>query len=79
MIHQVSDNIYKIELPIPFPLKTINGYFIDEAPKTLADAGIKKKVSSRRKKEKLTIHWRPKCYLDITSDWAQPLGEEKTL
>jgi len=45
MIHQVFDNIYKIELPIPFPLKTMNVYFIDEAPRTLVDAGIKTEAS----------------------------------
>ena len=45
MIHQVLDNIYKIELPIPFPLKTMNVYFIDEAPRTLVDAGIKTEAS----------------------------------
>jgi glyoxylase-like metal-dependent hydrolase (beta-lactamase superfamily II) len=45
MIHQVLDNIYKIVLPIPFPLKTMNVYFIDEAPRTLVDAGIKTEAS----------------------------------
>ena len=39
------DNIYKIELPIPFPLKTTNVYFIYEVPRTLVDAGIKTEVS----------------------------------
>jgi glyoxylase-like metal-dependent hydrolase (beta-lactamase superfamily II) len=45
MLYQVLDNIYKIELPIPFPLKTMNVYFIDEAPRTLVDAGIKTEAS----------------------------------
>jgi glyoxylase-like metal-dependent hydrolase (beta-lactamase superfamily II) len=45
MIHQILENIYKIELPIPFPLKTINVYFIDDSPRTLVDAGIKTEVS----------------------------------
>lgn len=45
MIHQVLDKIYKIELPIPFPLKTINVYFIDDSPRTLVDAGIKTEIS----------------------------------
>ena len=39
------DKIYRIELPIPFPLKTINVYFIDDSPRTLVDAGIKTEVS----------------------------------
>ena len=41
MTHQVIDQIYKIELPIPFPLKTMNVYLIDDSPRTLVDAGIK--------------------------------------
>ncbi|NWF92839.1 MAG: MBL fold metallo-hydrolase [Syntrophaceae bacterium] len=42
---QVFDKIYKIELPIPFPLKTTNVYFVDETPRTLVDTGIKTKAS----------------------------------
>jgi glyoxylase-like metal-dependent hydrolase (beta-lactamase superfamily II) len=53
MIHQVLDNIYKIELPIPISLKTINVYFIDESPKTLVDAGIKNEASFETLKEGL--------------------------
>ena len=45
MIHQVLDKIYKIELPIPFPLKTMNVYLIDDSPRTLVDAGIKTEAS----------------------------------
>jgi glyoxylase-like metal-dependent hydrolase (beta-lactamase superfamily II) len=45
VIHQFLDKIYKIELPIPISLKTINVYFIDESPKTLIDAGIKNEAS----------------------------------
>jgi len=45
MIYQVLDKIYKIELPIPFPLKSMNVYFIDDSPRTLVDAGIKTEVS----------------------------------
>jgi len=45
MIHQVLDNIYKIELPIPFPLKTMNVYFIDDTPRTLLDTWVKTKGS----------------------------------
>ena len=45
MVHQIRDNIYKIELPIPFPLKTMNVYFIDDSPRTLVDAGIKTEVA----------------------------------
>jgi len=45
MIHQILDKIYKIELPIPFPLKTMNVYFIDDSPRTLVDAGIKTEAS----------------------------------
>jgi len=45
MIHQVLDKIYKIELPIPFSLKSMNVYFIDDSPRTLVDAGIKTEAS----------------------------------
>jgi len=45
MIHEVLDKIYKIELPIPFPLKTMNVYFIDDSPRTLVDVGIKTQAS----------------------------------
>src|SRR4030042_780033 len=41
MTIQVFDKIYKIELPIPFPLKTTNVFFVDESPRTLIDTGIK--------------------------------------
>ena len=45
MIRQMLDKIFKIELPIPFPLKTMNVYFVDDSPRTLVDAGIKTGVS----------------------------------
>ncbi len=45
MIHQMLDKIHRIKLPIPFPLKTMNVYFIDDSPRTLVDAGIKTKAS----------------------------------
>ncbi len=45
MIRQMLDKIYKIELPIPFPLKTMNVYFVNDSPRTLVDAGIKTEVS----------------------------------
>ena len=45
MTTQFLDKIYKIELPIPFPLQTTNVYFIDEPPRTLVDTGIKTKAS----------------------------------
>jgi len=53
MIHQVLDRIYKIELPIPFPLKSINIYFIDDSPRTLVDAGIKTEASFETLKKEL--------------------------
>lgn len=45
MIQQFFGKIYKIELPIPFPMKTTNVYFIDDSPKTLVDTGIKTDAS----------------------------------
>jgi len=43
--YPLLDQIYKIELPIPFPLKTMNVYFIDDSPRTLVDVGIKTDAS----------------------------------
>jgi glyoxylase-like metal-dependent hydrolase (beta-lactamase superfamily II) len=45
MATRVSDKIYKIEVPIPFPVKTTNVFFVDEPPRTLVDAGIKTEAS----------------------------------
>jgi len=45
VIKQIIKRIFKIELPIPFPLKTVNVYFIDDSPRTLVDAGIKTEAS----------------------------------
>lgn len=45
MATRVSDKIYKIEVPIPFPIKTTNVFFVDEPPRTLVDAGIKTEAS----------------------------------
>ncbi len=51
--YQVWDNIYKIELPIPFPLKTTNVFFVEEPPRTLIDTGIKTESSFEALKEGL--------------------------
>ena len=53
MAHQVSDNIYKIELPIPFPIKTTNVFFVEDPPRTLIDTGIKTESSFETLKEGL--------------------------
>ncbi|MGQ9645129.1 MAG: MBL fold metallo-hydrolase [Thermodesulfobacteriota bacterium] len=45
MVTQVFDSIYRVELPIPFPLKTTNVYFVDDPPRTLIDTGIKTEAS----------------------------------
>ena len=45
MTTRMLDKVYKIELPIPFPLQTMNVFFIDEPPRTLVDAGIKTETS----------------------------------
>jgi glyoxylase-like metal-dependent hydrolase (beta-lactamase superfamily II) len=45
MPYQVFNKIYKIELPIPFPLKTTNVYLVDDPPRTLVDTGIKTEAS----------------------------------
>lgn len=45
MTLKISEKIYKIELPIPFPLKTTNIFFVDDSPRTLIDTGIKTETS----------------------------------
>jgi glyoxylase-like metal-dependent hydrolase (beta-lactamase superfamily II) len=45
MITQVFDRIYMLQLPIPFPIKTTNVYFVDDSPRTLIDTGIKTDAS----------------------------------
>jgi glyoxylase-like metal-dependent hydrolase (beta-lactamase superfamily II) len=45
MARQVYEKIYKIEVPIPFPLRSANVFFIDESPRTLIDTGIKTEAS----------------------------------
>jgi len=42
---QTYDMIHRIELPVPFPLKTTNVYLIDEEPITLIDTGVKTDIS----------------------------------
>jgi glyoxylase-like metal-dependent hydrolase (beta-lactamase superfamily II) len=34
-----------LQLPIPFPIKTTNVYFVDDSPRTLIDTGIKTDAS----------------------------------
>ncbi len=45
MTRKFFKNIYKIELPIPFPMKTTNVFLIDDPPRTLVDTGLKTDVS----------------------------------
>ncbi|MGQ9508333.1 MAG: MBL fold metallo-hydrolase [Thermodesulfobacteriota bacterium] len=42
---QITEQIYRIELPIPFPLGTTNIFFVDGRPRTLIDTGIKTEAS----------------------------------
>jgi glyoxylase-like metal-dependent hydrolase (beta-lactamase superfamily II) len=41
----VFDKVYRIELPIPFPLQTTNVFLIDDPPRTLIDSGVKTESS----------------------------------
>lgn len=45
MVTKYFEDIYKIELPVPFPIKTINVYVITENPLTLIDTGLKTEES----------------------------------
>ncbi len=41
------DRILRIELPVPFPVRTINAYLVTAEPVTLIDAGVKTEESFR--------------------------------
>jgi glyoxylase-like metal-dependent hydrolase (beta-lactamase superfamily II) len=51
MADQVSDKVFRIGLPIPFPLKTVNVFFIADRPGTLIDTGLKTDASFEALKE----------------------------
>jgi glyoxylase-like metal-dependent hydrolase (beta-lactamase superfamily II) len=53
MTSRLPDRIYRIELPIPYPVKTTNVFFVDELPRTLVDTGIKTEVSFKALKKGL--------------------------
>jgi glyoxylase-like metal-dependent hydrolase (beta-lactamase superfamily II) len=40
-----GDTIHRIELPVPFPVKTMNVYLVNEEPITLIDTGVKTNTS----------------------------------
>ncbi len=40
-----NQKIHRIELPVPFPLKTTNVYLVDDEPVTLIDTGVKTDAS----------------------------------
>ena len=82
MIQQIIERIFKIELPIPFPLKTMNVYFIDDSPKTLVDAGIKTEASFETLKKGLeTIGYSLKAIerILITHGHIDHFGQAKRL
>jgi len=39
-LFEAMSTIHKIELPIPFPLKSVNCYFVDDSVPTLVDTGV---------------------------------------
>lgn len=51
MADQVSDKVFRIGLPIPFPLKTVNVFFIADRPGTLIDTGLQTDASFEALKE----------------------------
>ncbi|MBW2122794.1 MAG: MBL fold metallo-hydrolase [Deltaproteobacteria bacterium] len=40
-MQDLAGRIHRIELPVPFPIRTANAYLIDEEPLTLVDTGVK--------------------------------------
>ena len=45
--------IHRIEVPVPFPIKTVNVYLVDEEPITLVDTGVKTDTSFQVLKDSL--------------------------
>ena len=48
-----NQKIHSIELPVPFPVKTMNVYVVDEEPITLIDTGVKTDISLQVLKDSL--------------------------
>ncbi len=48
-----NQKIHRIELPVPFPVKTMNVYVVDEEPITLIDTGVKTDISLQVLKDSL--------------------------
>lgn len=48
-----NQKIHRIELPVPFPVKTTNVYVVDEEPITLIDTGVKTDMSLQVLKDSL--------------------------
>ncbi len=42
---RIPKRVHRIEIPIPFPLRSVNVYLIDDRPLTLVDTGIKTQTS----------------------------------
>jgi glyoxylase-like metal-dependent hydrolase (beta-lactamase superfamily II) len=52
-IKGTNQKIHRIELPVPFPLKTTNVYVVDDEPVTLIDTGVKTDISFQVLKDSL--------------------------
>ncbi len=82
MTTRVFDKVYKIELPIPFPLGTTNVFFVDEPPRTLVDTGIKTEASFealRKGMENIGFSLQSIERILITHGHMDHYGQAKTL
>ena len=82
VIPQVFDRIYRLQLPIPFPIKTTNVYFVDDPPRTLIDTGTKTEASFealRKGMETLGFNLRHIERILITHGHIDHYGQAKQL
>ena len=82
MISQVFDRVYLLQLPIPFPVKTTNVYYVDHSPRTLIDTGLKTEASFealRKGLEALGIGFRHVERILITHGHIDHYGQAKKL
>jgi len=82
MITPVFGRIYMVQLPIPFPLKTTNVYFVDDSPRTLIDTGIKTEASFealRKEMESLSFDLHHIERILITHGHIDHYGQAKKL
>ncbi len=56
-IHQITDDVYRLELPTPFPVGDVNAFFVDGPDPILIDTGVATEESFQALEDNLeTLH-----------------------